>query len=157
MAGDLRQGYLFELERRGDLQGGPYGRRSCSTPRGGAPAPPRVRARRSDAVEAFTYYGDRERLKVICRGHPRAPRPSALQIAKEVADESGALLAVDLSNTNAYEPDDSDFVCGVRQAFEEQVGWAVDAGVDYIVGEIFSWLGQASLASRSSRARASQP
>ena len=34
----------------------------------------------------------------------------------------------------------------VRQAFEEQVGWAVDAGVDYIVGETFSWLGEASLA-----------
>ena len=34
----------------------------------------------------------------------------------------------------------------MRQAFEEQVGWAVDAGVDCIVGETFSWLGEASLA-----------
>ena len=57
-----------------------------------------------------------------------------------------APLAGDLSNTNAYEPDDSDSVRGVRQAFEEQVGWAVDAGVNYIVGETFSWLGEASLA-----------
>jgi betaine-homocysteine S-methyltransferase len=30
--------------------------------------------------------------------------------------------------------------------FEEQVGWAVDAGVDYIVGETFSWAQEALIA-----------
>ena len=34
----------------------------------------------------------------------------------------------------------------VRRAFEEQVGWALDAGVDFLVGETFSWLGEARLA-----------
>ena len=34
----------------------------------------------------------------------------------------------------------------VRAMFEEQVGWAVDAGVDFIIGETFSWLGEAHLA-----------
>ena len=27
--------------------------------------------------------------------------------------------------------------------FEEQVGWAVEAGVDFVIGETFSWLGEA--------------
>ena len=30
--------------------------------------------------------------------------------------------------------------------FEEQVGWAVDAGVDYIVGETFSYAQEALIA-----------
>ena len=98
-------------------------------------------------AEAFTYCAHREKLKVIGKEDILEPlNRQALQIAKEVADESGALLAGDLSNTNAYEPDNSDSVCGVRQAFEEQDGWAVDADVDFIIGETFSWLGEASLA-----------
>ena len=142
------EGYLFELERRGYLQAGPY------VPEVVLDAPEAVRQLHrefvragSDVVEAFTYYGHREKLKVIGKEDILEPlNRQALQIAKEVADESGALLAGDLSNTNAYEPDDPESVRGVRQAFEEQVGWAVDAGVDFIVGETFSWLGEASLA-----------
>ena len=30
--------------------------------------------------------------------------------------------------------------------FEEQVGWAVDAGVDFIIGETFSWGEEALIA-----------
>ena len=142
------EGYLFELERRGYLQAGPY------VPEVVLDAPEAVRQLHrefvragSDVVEAFTYYGHREKLKIIGKEDILEPlNRQALQIAKEVADESGALLAGDLSNTNAYEPDDPQSVRGVRQAFEEQVGWAVDAGVDFIVGETFSWLGEASLA-----------
>ena len=142
------EGYLFELERRGYVQAGPY------VPEVVLDAPEAVRQLHrefvragSDVVEAFTYYGHREKLKIIGKEDILEPlNRQALQIAKEVADESGALLAGDLSNTNAYEPDDPQSVRGVRQAFEEQVGWAVDAGVDFIVGETFSWLGEASLA-----------
>ena len=142
------EGYLFELERRGYLQAGPY------VPEVVLDAPEAVRQLHrefvragSDVVEAFTYYGHREKLKIIGKEDILEPlNRQALQIAKEVADESGALLAGDLSNTNAYEPDDAEAVRGVRQAFEEQVGWALDADVDFIIGETFSWLGEASLA-----------
>ena len=34
----------------------------------------------------------------------------------------------------------------VRAMFEEQVGWAAEAGVDYIIAETISWLGEAELA-----------
>jgi betaine-homocysteine S-methyltransferase len=142
------EGYLFELERRGYLQAGAY------VPEVVLDHPEVVEGLHrefvhagSDVVEAFTYYGHREKLKVIGKEDILEPlNRQALQIAKEVADESGALLAGDLSNTNAYEPDDAESLGCVRQAFEEQVGWAVDASVDFIVGETFSWLGEASLA-----------
>ena len=40
--------------------------------------------------------------------------------------------------------------------FEEQVGWAVDAGVDFIVGETFCWGGEALIALEAIR-RAGKP
>jgi betaine-homocysteine S-methyltransferase len=39
----------------------------------------------------------------------------------------------------------------VRRAFEEQVGWAVDASVDFIIGETISWLGEALIALEEAR------
>jgi betaine-homocysteine S-methyltransferase len=142
------EGYLFELERRGYVQAGPY------VPEVVLDDPEAVRQLHrefvragSDVVEAFTYYGHREKLKIIDKEDILEPlNRQALQIAREVADESGALLAGDISNTNAYDPSDAQSVRFVRQAFEEQVGWAVDANVDLIVGETISWLGEAELA-----------
>jgi betaine-homocysteine S-methyltransferase len=98
----------------------------------------------SDVVEAFTYYGHREKLKVIGKEEILEPlNRQALTLAKEVADESGCLLAGNISNTNIYEPEDAETHRLVRRAFEEQIGWAVDAGVDFIIGETFSWLAEA--------------
>ena len=34
--------------------------------------------------------------------------------------------------------------------FDEQVGWAVDAGVDFIIGETFSWGEEALIALEAS-------
>src|SRR5919109_4573273 len=60
------EGYLFELERRGYVQAGPY------VPEVVLDHPEVVRQLHrdfvhagSDVVEAFTYYGHREKLKVI--------------------------------------------------------------------------------------------
>ena len=142
------EGYLFELERRGYLQAGPY------VPEVVLDHPEVVRQLHrefvhagSDVVEAFTYYGHREKLKVIGKEAILEPlNRQALQIAKEVAAESGSLLAGNLSNTNIYEPEDAETHRLVRCAFEEQVGWAVDAEVDYIIGETFGWVGEALIA-----------
>ncbi len=142
------EGYLFELERRGWLQAGPY------VPEVVLDAPDAVRQLHrefvragSDVVEAFTYYGHREKLKVIGKEEILEPlNRQALQIAKEVADESGCLLAGNLSNTNVYDPDDAELFRFVRRSFEEQVGWALEAGVDFIIGETYSWLGETLMA-----------
>jgi betaine-homocysteine S-methyltransferase len=69
----------------------------------------------------------------------------ALELACDVANETGALFAGDVSNTNVFVGDD-DSSRVVREMFEEQVGWAVEAGVDFIIGETFSWAEEALIA-----------
>jgi len=142
------EGYLFELERRGYLQAGPY------VPEVVLEHPDLVRQLHrefvhagSDVVEAFTYYAHREKLTVIGReqGVERLNR-DALAIAAEVADESGALLAGNICNTNIWDPDSPGTRKAAHAMFEEQVGWAVDAGVDFIIGETFEWVGEAMAA-----------
>ena len=148
------EGYLFELERRGYVQAGPY------VPEVVLEHPEVVRQLHrdfvhagSDVVEAFTYYGHREKLKVIGKEEILEPlNHQALALAREVADESGALFAGNICNTNIYEPEDADSHRLVQSAFEEQVGWAEGAGADLVIGETFSWLGEALIALEAIRA-----
>ena len=133
------EGYLFEFERRGYLQAGAF------VPEVVLEHPELVAQLHrefvhagSDVVEAFTYYAHREKLQTIDKEHLLEPlNRQALTIAKEVADETGTLLAGDICNTNIYVSGDP--AGAVRSMFEEQVGWAVEAGVDYVVGETFTW------------------
>src|SRR5207248_189633 len=69
----------------------------------------------------------------------------ALALARGVADESGALFAGDICNTNVFTPDEEARL-RVRAMFDEQVGWAVEAGVDYVIGETFSFAEEALIA-----------
>jgi len=142
------EGYLFELERRGYLQAGAF------VPEVVLEHPDAVTQLHrdfvhagSDVVEALTYYAHREKLRVIGREQDLEPiNRTALALAKAVAEESGALFAGDICNTNVYDPADPASHEAVRAMFEELVGWAVDAGVDYIVGETFSWAQEALIA-----------
>lgn len=139
------EGYLFECERRGYLQAGAY------VPEVVLDHPEVVTQLHrdfvhagSDVVEAFTYYAHREKLRVISREDVLEPlNRQALGIAKAVADETGTLFAGNISNTNIYTPETHD---EVRAMFVEQVGWAVEAGVDYIIGETFGAGAEAVLA-----------
>ena len=45
----------------------------------------------------------------------------ALKMAREVADDTGTLMAGGLCNTNIYVPDDKEVEKKVRTMFEEQV------------------------------------
>jgi betaine-homocysteine S-methyltransferase len=141
------EGYLFECERRGYLQAGAF------VPEVVLEHPEVVEELHrefvhagSDVVEAFTYYGHREKLRVLGKEDLLEPlNRQALAIAAKVARDTGTLLAGNLCNTNVYEPGDA---AGrtVRAAFEEQVGWAAEAGVDFVIAETFSWSGEALLA-----------
>lgn len=142
------EGYVFELERRGYLQAGAF------VPEVVLEHPEVVAQLHrdfvhagSDVVEALTYYAHREKLRIIGREKDLEPiNRRALEIAKEVAAESGALFAGDICNTNVYDPADAASHKAVRAMFEEQVGWAVDAGVDFIIGETFSYAQEALIA-----------
>jgi len=142
------EGYVFELERRGYLQAGAF------VPEVVLEHPEAlIQLHRdfvhagSDIVEACTYYAHREKLKIIGReGDLERINKAALQIAKQFAADTGTMLAGDICNTNAYDPKDPASHKAVRAMFEEQVQWAVDAGVDFIVGETFSYAAEALIA-----------
>src|SRR5258708_15551019 len=141
------EGYLFECEKRGYLQAGAF------VPEVVLDHPDVVEELHrefvhagSGVVEAFTYYGHREKLRVLGKEAILEPlNTQALSIAARVARETGTLLAGNLCNTNVYEPGSPDLP-EVRAAFEEQVAWAAEAGADMIIAETFSWLGEALLA-----------
>jgi betaine-homocysteine S-methyltransferase len=141
------EGYLFEFERRGYLQAGPY------VPEVVLEHPELVRQLHrefvhagSDIVEAFTYYAHREKLRLIGKEYRLEElNRTALAIAKDVALESGALFAGDICNTNVFTGDDASRRA-VRAMFEEQVGWAAETGVDYVIAETISWTEEAEIA-----------
>jgi len=142
------EGYLFELERRGYLQAGAF------VPEVVLEHPDLVAELHrelvhagSDVVEAFTYYAHREKLRVIGREKDLEKiNRQALKIAKKVAKEHGSLLAGNICNTSVYVPNDAKASKEVRRQFKEQIGWAVDAKADFIVGETYSFGGEALLA-----------
>src|SRR5208282_4070021 len=68
------------------------------------------------------------------------------RIAKDVANRHGSLMAGDICNTNAYEADDKATHAAVRAMFEEQIGWAVDEGADFLIAETIDWCGEAEIA-----------
>ncbi len=140
------EGYLFELERRGYLQAGAFVPEVVLEQPGLVASLHRefVHAG-SDVVEAFTYYAHREKLRLIGKEELLEQlNRQALSIAKEVAEESGSLLAGDICNTNVFTGEESKDT--VRPMFEEQVGWAVEAGADFIIGETFAFAGEALVA-----------
>jgi betaine-homocysteine S-methyltransferase len=141
------EGYLFELERRGYLQAGAF------VPEVVLERPELVAQLHrefvhagSDVVEAFTYYAHREKLRLIEKEHLlETMNRNALELAKGVAEETGSLFAGDICNTNVFVGDDESRRAA-RSMFEEQVGWAVEAGVDFVIGETFSWGEEALIA-----------
>lgn len=140
------EGYLFEFERRGYVQAGAF------VPEVVLEHPEQVAELHrefvragSDVVEAFTYYAHREKLRLIGREDMLEPmNRQALAIARAVAGESDALFAGDICNTNLFTGDESRDT--VRAMFEEQVAWAAEAGVDFVVGETFAFAGEALVA-----------
>src|SRR5690625_3064424 len=140
------EGFLFELERRGYLTAGEF------VPEVALEHPEALRSLHvdfqragSDIVEAFTYNGHREKMRVIGKEKLLEPlNRSALPIAREVADAvPGNLMAGNISNSNVWDPADPASRAEVRGMFEEMVGWAVEEGADLIVGETFYYAGEA--------------
>ena len=143
------EGYVFELERRGYVKSGPY------VPEVVIDFPVAVQELHrefvragSDVVLALTYYAHRDKMKVVNREREvEALNRQAVKLAKEVADETGALLAGNICNTWVYDPKDAKrSSLHVRRMYEEQVRWAVEGGAQFIVAETLDWFAEASLA-----------
>ena len=144
------EGYVFELERRGYVSAGPY------VPAGVVMEFPDavkelhrefVRAG-SDVVLALTYYTNRSRLKDIGReADLETVNRRAVRLAREVAAETDALVAGNLCDTWSYDranPAESDRI--IRAMYSEQLAWAVDEGVDFVVAETLTHFREAEIA-----------
>ncbi len=142
------EGYVFELERRGYIKAGPY------VPEVVLDFPEAVRELHreflragSDVMVALTYYAHREKLRQVGReGDLEAMNRQAVRIAREVAQEGGALVAGNICNTWTFDPDDPSTSAAVRATYEEQLTWAVEEGIDFVISETNDYLGEALIA-----------
>jgi betaine-homocysteine S-methyltransferase len=143
------EGYVFELERRGYIQAGPY------VPEVVLDYPEAVKELHreflragSEVVLALTYYAHREKMSTIGReGDLETLNRQAVRLAQEVAAEGDALVAGNVSNTWVYDHKDPDTTSRiVRAMYEEQVRWAVEEGVDFILAETLEYFGEGQIA-----------
>ncbi|MGD2187139.1 MAG: homocysteine S-methyltransferase family protein [Desulfobacterales bacterium] len=145
----VAEGYLFELERRGYLKAGPF------VPEAVLKFPDALKELHlefsrtgSDVIVAFTYYGHRSKMKSVgLEDQLESLNLKAVELAKNVADANKCFTAGNICNT--WEYDISRVKASekkVKAIFTEQVQWAISGGVDFIIAETFSHLGEALIA-----------
>ncbi len=140
------EGYVFELERRGYIKAGPY------VPEVVLDFPEAVKELHreflragSEVMVALTYYAHREKLKDVGRENDlERMNRQAVRLANEVACEGNALVAGNICNTWAYDPHNAQATSRiVRAMYEEQLAWAVEEGIDFVIAETNDYLGEA--------------
>jgi betaine-homocysteine S-methyltransferase len=144
------EGFLFEIERRGYMASGEFVPMvSLDHPEVLENLHKEFQHAGSDVVEAFTYNGHREKMRVIGKEELLEPlNRSALKIAKKVATNTPAgmapnLMAGNISNSNIWKEDDKAAQLEVEKMFTEMIGWAVDEGADMLIGETFYYAEEA--------------
>ena len=163
------EGYLFELERRGWVSIGPF------VPEVVIDSPDAVKQLHrefvrsgSDVIEAFTYYGHREKLRLINKEHLLEKlNYGALEIAMSVRDEfysqfpaiynredimNELFVAGNICNSTLYFGEKNtteETKSNIRFQFEEQCEWAKEMNVDFIIGETYDYVEEAKIALES--------
>ena len=139
-------GYLLELEKRGWVRPGPF------TPEVAIVYPAALRELHiefreagAEVLQALTFYASRDKLATVgLEDRVEDINRNAVRVAREVAGEQ-CLVADNLSLTWMYEPNSRTAADCVRQTFDEQLRVQCDEGIDFVIGETFSWLGEALL------------
>jgi betaine-homocysteine S-methyltransferase len=97
-------------------------------------------------LQALTFYASRDKLATVgLEDKLEDINKSAVRIAREVAGDK-CLVAGNLSLTWMYEPESPAAADRVRRTFDEQLAVQCGEGVDFIIGETYSWLGEALIA-----------
>jgi len=134
-------GFVFALEKRGYVKAGPW------TPESAVEDPEAVRQLHreflragSDVMQAFTFYASEDKL--TNRGNKagktigvEAINRAASKLAKEVADEGGALTLGGLSQCPTYLSGMSK--ADVQKEFKKQIDVFVSEGLDFLLCEYF--------------------
>lgn len=139
-------GYLLELEKRGRVRAGPF------TPEVALENPDALlelhrefRDAGAEVLQALTFYASRDKLATVGMDQRvEELNRAAVRLAKQAAGDR-CLVAGNLSLTWMYEPGSEKAKDRVRQTFDEQLDWQASEGVDFIIGETFSYLGEALL------------
>ena len=144
------EGFLFEVEKRGYLAAGEFVPMvALEHPEALENLHKDFQHAGSDIVQAFTYNGHREKMRVIDKEELLEPlNRAALKIAKKIADNpiNGGepnLMSGNISNSNIWEEENKESHLEVERMFNEMVEWAVDEGADLIMGETFYYAEEA--------------
>lgn len=145
-------GYLLELEKRGWVRAGPF------TPEVVLEHPEALRELHiefreagADVLQALTFYASRDKLATVgLENKVDELNATAVRIAKEVAGDR-CLVAGNLSLTWMYEEGSATARDRVAATFDEQLAQQIDAGVHFIIGETFSFLGEALIAAERAK------
>ncbi len=140
-------GYLLELEKRGWVRPGPF------TPEVVLRRPEAVkelhtefREAGAEVLQALTFYASRDKLKTVgLDGQLEEMNRQAVRLAREIAGDR-CLVAGNISLTWMYEDGSGKAADLVRRTFDEQLALQTAEGVDFVIGETYSWLGEALLA-----------
>src|SRR4030095_12465778 len=146
-------GYLLELEKRGYVQAGPFTPEvSLTHPEALAELHREFQLAGADVLQALTFYASEDKLATVGLADKvddiiRA----AVRMARQAASEGDTLVAGNLSLTWAYDPADSKSPDRVRALFDRQLQVQMDVGVDFVICETYSWLGEALIAVERAR------
>ena len=122
------EGYLFEMERRGYLTSGEFVPEvALEHPEVLENLHKEFQHAGSNIVQAFTYNGHREKMRVIDKEHLLEPlNRAALRIARKCADNPPkglgvSLMAGNISNSNIWEDNNPKIQAQVKSMFAEMV------------------------------------
>jgi betaine-homocysteine S-methyltransferase len=145
-------GYLLELEKRGWVRGGPFTPEVVlSRPQAVRELHTEFREAGADVLQALTFYASRDKLATVgLQDSLKDLNRAAVRIAREVAGNR-CLVAGNISLTWMYESGSPTAADRVRKTFDEQLEIQVDEGIDFVIGETFSYLGEALIAAESAK------
>ncbi len=146
-------GYLLELERRGYVQAGPFVPEvSLTRPESLAELHREFVRAGVDVLQTLTFYASEDKLATVgLEGRVDEMNRAATRIAREVAEEAerDILVAGNLCVTWAYDPEDPTSRRRVRELFDRQLAAMGEEGIDFVIAETFSWLGEAMIAAEA--------
>jgi betaine-homocysteine S-methyltransferase len=147
-------GYLLELEKRGYVRAGPFTPEvSLTNPEALAQLHREFLRAGAEVLQALTFYASEDKLRTVgLEGKAAELNRAAVRIARRVASEGDALVAGNLSLTWAYDATDPGSPAHVAELFDRQLEVQMDEGIDLVVAETFTWLGEAVIATERAKA-----
>ena len=94
--------------------------------------------------------GTPEKMRIIGKEDLLEPlQKNALKIANDAKNsfkDLDLMVCGDVANTNIFDPNDKNSFAQCQKMYEEQVKWAKEAGVDFIVAENIKWVDEMKIA-----------